>query len=451
MKLGLIGHNRTLKIVKNIMSQSFPEIETTEIIMDTTDIASVVSFIKANEHHFDGLLFTCKEPYDLVNMAIISKKPWMYIQYDSMRLLTGLLEASYVYGYDISKISIDSYSEEDILTIYKNLKIPIERLSLHVCHNIPVNNDYLTKIQDFHRKNYELGNVSVCITGIAAVYEYLSGLGIPCIILTPTKQSIEEAIRYYDIKKRSKLQKNSDIVVLAIERDLPDEYALIRENEYQLSLEAMKVSEEIYRFSQRIQAAVIEKEMGQYMLFTTKPLFEMETEHLQKINILTRQDMVQFGTLSIGIGYGETPRESKYNASLGLLKAKKKGGNQAYKVENNQYYGPIVPVHEPYNSSEAKIDGHFQEIATKAGLSLNSIIKFQTIMDINNKDTFTPSELAKAFGVSLRSMNRLLEKLIDNKYARIVGHSMINPAGRPSRIIRLIFNPPDKEESLKNR
>ena len=99
--------------------------------------------------------------------------------------------------------------------------------------------------------------MNVCITGISGVYEYLSGLGIPCIVLDPTKQSIEEAIKYYDIKKRSKLQKNSDIVVLAIERDLPDEYALIKENEYQLSLEAMKISEEIYRFSQRIQAAVM--------------------------------------------------------------------------------------------------------------------------------------------------------------------------------------------------
>ena len=71
------------------------------------------------------------------------------------------------------------------------------------------------------------------------------------------------------------------------------------------------------------------------MLFATKPLFEMETEQLQKINILTKQDMVQFGTLSIGIGYGETPREAKYNANFGLLKQKERrkpgiqGGKQS--------------------------------------------------------------------------------------------------------------------------
>ena len=305
MKLGLIGHNRTIGIVLKIMTQSFPYIEITRIPMDTTDITPVVSYIKANEQNFDGLLFTGKVPYDLVNMAIISKKPWVYIQHDTSRLLSGLLEASFLKGFDIRRISIDSYSEEDVYRIYENLKIPAEQLSICIYENINLDNDFLLNIQNFHRENYEKKNVNVCITGISGVYEYLSGLGIPCIVLDPTKQSIEEAIKYYDIKKRSKLQKNSDIVVLAIERDLPDEYALIKENEYQLSLEAMKISEEIYRFSQRIQAAVIEREIGKYMLFATKPLFEMETEQLQKINILTKQDMVQFGTLSIGIGYGK--------------------------------------------------------------------------------------------------------------------------------------------------
>lgn len=441
LKLGLIGHHRTIEIVQKIMAQAFSDVEITEIPMDTTDIGPVVAYIKANEHHFDGLLFTGKVPYDLVNMAIISKKPWMYIQHDTSRLLTGLLEASFIRGLDIRKISIDSYSEEDVYHIYENLKISEESLDIYICKNLPLNQEYLVNIQNFHRKNYEKGNVAVCITGISSVYEYLVALDIPCIVLDPTKQSIEEAIRYYDIKKRTKLQKNNDIVVLAIERDLPDEYALIRENEYQLSLEAMKISEEIYRFSQRIQAAVVEKEIGKYMLFTTKPLFEMETEQLQKINILTKQNMMQFGTLSIGIGYGETPRESKYNASLGLLRAKKKGGNQAYKVENNQFIGPIIPVNESSGSPADQIDGYFQKIASATGISLNSIIKLQTIIDINKTNSFTPLELAKLYGVSLRSMNRLLEKLLDNNYAKIIGHNMRNSVGRPSRIIRLDFNP----------
>lgn len=108
-------------------------------------------------------------------------------------------------------------------------------------------------------------------------------------------------------------------------------------------------------------------------------------------------------------------------------------------MENNQFLGPIVPVHASSGSPEDQIDGYFQEIASMTGISLNSIIKLQTIMDINKKNTFTPLELAKIYGVSLRSMNRLLEKLIDNNYAKIIGHNMRTSAGRPSRILRLNF------------
>ncbi len=441
MKLGLVGHRRTIGMVTEIMALSFADIEITEIPMDTTDITPVVSYIKANEHRFDGLLFTGKIPYDLVNTSIISQKPWTYIQHDTSRLLSGLLEASFTFGFDIRKISIDSYSEDDVYGIYENLKIPKETLDLHIAQNTIFDNDFLADTRRFHHENYRKKGSSVCITGISDVYEYLAGLNIPCVVLDPTKQSIEEAIKYYDIKKRSKLKKNSDIVVLAIERDLPDEHALIKENEYQLSLESMKISEEIYLFSQRVQAAVVEREIGKYMLFTTKQLFEMETEQLQKINILTKQNVMRFGTLSIGIGYGETAREAKYNANLGLLKAKKQGGNQAYKVENNQYFGPIVPLRASGETPADQIDGYFQKIASVTGISLNSILKLQSIMDRNKTNTFTPMELANLYGISLRSMNRLLEKLLSANYAKIIGHNMRTATGRPSRIVRLDFSP----------
>jgi hypothetical protein len=250
---------------------------------------------------------------------------------------------------------------------------------------------------------------------------------------------VEDALGFYDSKKRYKLERSSEIVVLAIERDLPDEHALIKENEYQLSLESMKISEEIYLFSQRVQAAVVEREIGKFMLFTTKYLFETETEQLQKINILTRQNAMRFSTLSIGIGYGETAREAKFNANLGLLKAKKQGGNQAYKVERNQYFGPIIPTSAQGSQASDQIDGYFQKIASETGISLNSILKLQAIIDRNKSNTYTPLELANQFGVSLRSMNRLLEKLIDARYARIIGCNMQSAAGRPSRVIRLNF------------
>lgn len=442
--LGLIGHQRTMDITSQLIEQYYTHIKVTKIPMNTMNTSEVVSWIKSNESGFDGMLFTGKIPYDLINTEMISKKPWVYIQHDASRLLSGLLEASLSQKYDITKISIDSYPEDEVYEIYKNINTEI--LDIQVSNNSIFHETFLEDIKAFHKQAFLQKGVSVCITGISTVYEYLTEHSIPCIALDPTKQSIEEALRYLESKKEFQNEKSSQIVVIAIERDLPNEHALIKENEYQLALESMKISEEIYHFSQRVQAAVVEKEIGKYLLFTTKYLLELETEELQKLNIITKQIVQRFGTLSIGIGYGQTAREAKYNANLGLIKAKKHGGNQAYKVENNQYIGPIRPStaqNEPINH----IDGPFQRIASTAGISLNSVIKLQTIIDQQKSDTFTSDELAKLYGVSTRSMNRLLEKLLDTKYAQIVGCNIRTRAGRPSRIIKLCLISPIQKAS----
>jgi transcription initiation factor IIE alpha subunit len=54
----------------------------------------------------------------------------------------------------------------------------------------------------------------------------------------------------------------------------------------------------------------------------------------------------------------------------------------------------------------------------------------------NIEDT-TSRELAQLYGVTLRSMNRILSKLEDHGYIEIVGKKKLSKKGRPSRILRL--------------
>ncbi len=432
----LIGHPRTLEIAMQLIRQYHPDIAAAPFEMSSMRTADIIAAIRAGEDAFDGILFTCKSPFDLINAEMISQKPWAYLNYDTAHLTSLLLQASVTHNYDISAVSIDSYSADDVGDVYRSLCIPAERLNLHLAKGPLFRETYIDDIKAFHEQCYNNKGVSFCITGISDVYQHLLARSIPCLPLNPTKRCLDAAIRRLNIKQGLARQENSHIVVLAIERDLPSEYALIHENEYQLALESMKISEEIYLFSQRIQAAVIEREIGKYLLFTTQTLLELETDSLKNIRIITQPDVRRFSTLSIGIGYGKTAREAKYNANLGLLKAKKHGGNRAYKVENNEYIGPITPsVTEEENAPY--LDGPFQEIALESGISINSVLKLQAIIDRQKKNAFTSNELARLFGVSSRSMNRMLSKLLDSNHAKIVGCNMRTQSGRPSRIIRL--------------
>lgn len=403
----------------------------------STEGETVANYIKKNEYIYDGLLFTGKIPYDLINSKIISQKPWAYVNLDSSQLLKVLLKAILKSGYDIKRISIDSFSKEEVDDIYEELELGDWGRDIYISDKKSFSPSFLLELEKFHYENFVNNKVSFCITGISRVYESLVKENIPCVILDPTLSSVKEALDILKLKMKIQRTQNDNIVVISVERDLPNEYALVKENEYQLALDSMKISESIYLFAQRIQAAVVEQEMGKYLLFTTKNLFEIETDRLQKFSLLDSHNTQRFGTLSIGIGYGETTREAKYKASLGLLKAKKGGGNQAYKVQQNSYMGPINPSVE--NSSN-NIDGVFQTIAFESGISINSILKIQLVMDQEKRDSFTSVELAKLYGISLRSMNRMVEKLISAGYVKIVGRRILSTAGRPRRVLKFKFN-----------
>ncbi len=440
LKLGLVGHHRTIAIVRKALYQYDPSVETTDIALDTMDIAPVVAFIKENEQAFDGLLFTGKIPYDLINTAIFSQKPWVYIRRDSAQLLRVLLEATYILHLDLNHISIDSYSEAEIHQVFADFSMPMGEIQHQVYNQSIYSDTFLSDLKAFHLNNYKQGRSAFCITGISGVYEYLTQNSIPCLILDPTFDGIRETLQLFQLKRQSRINENSQIVVLAIERDLPGDHALIRENEYQLSLDSMKIAEEIYLFAQRIQAAVIEKEIGKYLLFTTKNLFELETEQLQRLNLLTAKSALRYGTLSIGIGYGETAREAKYSANLGMLRARKSGGNQAYKVQQNQYFGPIVPM--PFLESDERdaMDDPFQKAASSSGVSLTTILKLHEIINREKTDVFTPLELSLLYGISIRSMHRLLEKLSKAGYVKIMGRNFSKASGRPSRLVKIKFH-----------
>jgi hypothetical protein len=437
MKIAIVGHHRMTEMVHDILRKTHPAVETETILLETEDTVPAERQIRQVEPLMDGLLFTGRIPFDLLNHVVLSHKPWAYVKRDAAQLLSALLKAVRTQGWKAEKVSLDSYEPEEVMEIFRH--IGASGTLPRVYGEPAFREGFLEDLIRFHQRNIASGKADFCLTGISSVYEALGIQGLPCMILDPSTESVRDAMQLLMLKRESRMAEERQIVVLAIEQDLPDEHALIRENEYQMALESMGISQEVYLFAQRVQAAVVEKEMGKFMLFTTKNLLEVETEQFRSFNLMNGKSGMRFGSLSIGIGYGETAREAKFNANLGLLKAKKGGGNRAYLVAEHQTIGPMLPKEPAAAEEYALLDGRFQEAALKSGVSLNTVMKLQGLMDFERKDTFTPAELAKACRMAPRSANRLLEKLIHGGFAHIVGSSVKSTAGRPCRIIRIAF------------
>jgi len=440
MKIGVVGHRRNIQRVEEVAAACYPDIETSAIVMDRKEqIPRTVQYLQAQETHYDGLIFTGKIPYDLLNRVMHSRKPWVYLEQNQSQFQRTLLEGVVHNRLDIRSLSIDSYTRERVEQAYGEIGVSSGELELCIADISIHDPRFLEKLQDFHRGNILEKRAGCCITGIAGVYEVLQGEGIPVMLLKPTVDSIRDAVQHLILKMESRISEESRIVVIACEMDPPHDYSLVGEDEFQMMLEKTRVTEEVYRFAQRIQAAVFEFEERGYYLFSTKNIVEDETGHLKTLSLLDNLARRGLSPVSMGIGYGETAREARLNARKGILRSRKEGGARAFAVDGGRFIGPIA-AGAAGKREKKMIDGRYNQIANRTKLSINTIFKIKCLMDEAGTDSFTSSELADRFGCSHRTMNRMLEKLEGAGCAEVIGSKMIGGAGRPSRIIRLILD-----------
>ena len=125
------------------------------------------------------------------------------------------------------------------------------------------------------------------------------------------------------------LDRGNRLAVIAIHIDALKE-SIPNNNDYRLSMEKLQVSREIHRFAHFLDAACIEQPPSGYFLFTTLPSSRMRQTITTTFSLLSNVAETTAFTLSIGIGYGETAAEAKYNALQGMEHSSASGGNRAY-------------------------------------------------------------------------------------------------------------------------
>ena len=438
-KIALVGHKRTMNPIADVIKRFYKDVEVVEIEYVLAEInESAIEYIKFQIEGLDGIIYTGYRPYAIINGAMGIEVPQSYVHHDQSILLQSILEAKTVMDFDIRSFSCDSYEAVDIQDAFKGFGFYSEELAHYTAPKNSISNNLVRDLYVFHKENYEKGRVSFCMTGVSMVYEKLNDENIPCILMQLTSEAIINAVNQLFLTMNAIESSESQIVVLSMEMDLPGEYSLIHDNEYQMLLEKSKVLEHVYKFAERLQAAVVETGSKNIILISTRQILETVTDKLNSMPILQTVSHKTAHTVSIGIGYGKTAKEAKNNAGLALNKALSMGGNQAFSYSDGKYSDPIYPDLGP---QEIKIivDPLYKTISEATGISVNNIYRLHCITEKLKKDRFTSGELSEAFGNTRRSMNRIIEKLEKAGYARVDGTRMMSDSGRPTRIIRLMI------------
>ena len=142
-------------------------------------------------------------------------------------------------------------------------------------------------------------------------------------------------------------------------------------------------------------------------------------------------------TIHIGVGCGETLPAAKELAIKARLRSQKEPGSSAYCLLANGVGQRILP--ERKIVSRVEMDERLLRVARRSGVSLQTVYRIYAFVTDRGNELFTARELAANMGVSVRSANRLIEKLEEARFVKVSGQAPTAEKGRPSRL--LLFDP----------
>ena len=364
----------------------------------------------------DALLFSGSLPYFyskklLDNLPI----PAVYLQQDETALAITLLQLSAHNQQELSRVSIDVREQSYIEHVLNDLDRSVELPFVHLLKD----DEKITTITSYHQTLSLQGKTDMAITSVHAVFEQLQQQNIPaCKMIDPEStilRSIEQA------KQQALLQKsNSAQIAVGIVNSI-----FPRQN----------IETSIAKIASIMQARWSVHD-GDFTLYTS--MGNIESAIKNKEFLSTFQSLAT--KVNMAFGCGESIIDATENANFALNLIQQSDGHCFYILDSNKR------LHGPFPQSDVAIEMKttepaLVEMAEKTKLSPANISKLMQYSLMRQTKQFTANDLALYLEVSRRTAERTLKKLVDYKYATVIGEEMTYRQGRPRALYEFNFPP----------
>lgn len=377
------------------------------IYQSPLDATEIVQNIKP----CDAVFFSGSLPYIHAKEAIDKLPvPSYYLKQDEAVITTTLLSIYYSNSTPINHISIDLIEPKLIQNVLEDigqLKQYPYMLKIDPTFN-------LEEVVQFHAKLQHTGKTSLAITSIHAVHQALQAERISVIRMLDPKNSILKGLE--DTKSMALLAKS--------------ESAKIAVGYIQLT-DTVNTEEILKKIAVTIQASFVQTEDRLYTFFSTLGNVQIALEN----NAIQSWFDLFSSPIKIAFGYGKTVIEATQNAKDALPYAAE---NTAYLMtDHKELLGPY-----PHNRQQIRLktnDPKLVQLAKETTLSPANLSKIMQFSRSHSSVEFTAQDLEGYLQVSRRTTERILKKLVDHGYARIVGEEMTYQQGRPRAIYEFSF------------
>lgn len=430
MKIGIIGPNTTVKVVKKVVERDIPDVQFAYACPEYYEESGELAAKFQNDGAVDAILFSGPTNYNYALRRVPPTVPWGYLPHSRTAALQAFLEAQAVYGSNLKAISVDRYDPQMLRVILE--ACGIQGTEIYRAPYSPEEPGFEHKLQEFHRDCYRRGLVSACFTSMEHIRDPLLAEGIPCIRTYPAEEVIREQIYHLQLRDFSARENSGKLAVIAIHFDyvFDDEQNLsIREWEKMQYQNTFK--ERIYSLAQRMEAAVFPQGMDHFFVVTSRDLlmnmFLKNGEHGKLMQFGRRTPEYQ---VWVGVGVGSTMLEAKSRANMALNRSTADRSGTSYLVEDEVHSLERLDADD---TPPAELSASY--FARRIGVSVETLDHLRQALDLEG-DTVTSEELAGRLDITVRSVNRIIALLEEAGCITAVGKRSTGK-GRPARVMKI--------------
>jgi len=360
----------------------------------------------------DAILFSGSLPY-LASKEVLAAipVPAVYLKQDETEIAATLLSIALQGPLRLSALSIDVRDP----AVLENV-LAASAPSVHEPVVFTLEEDYsLQEVIDFHIRSRESGAVQLAVTSVHAAYDRLQTLGIPAVRMISVKSSF---LKTLDVLCQEALYHRSEtskaaVGFLQMRNGSPADPDLIRRLSHLLHARSVD-SGDIVRF------------------YTTQGAIRMAA---MLPEFAEAADAAE-GQLAFGCGHTVAAAEDHAVSALQYMRTDHPAG--LYLLDENKNLQNLLHhTEEPIGLRVT--EPVLAEIVDATALSPAVVSKLALFGQNRQTMQFTANDLAEFLGVSRRTAERTIKKLLSFDYACTVGEEMTYRQGRPRSVYELCF------------
>lgn len=380
----------------------------------------------------DVCLFTGPLPYDIARQADVLHVPATFVPLSDAALYRALLEGFMDHSFDLTKVSIDTLSQQEIEEAYAEIDIPVNCVRGHPYQAA----ESASQVAAFHLRCWRAGEITAAVTCIRSVWQLLREAGVPVLRVLPTQASVRAALRTVGLMGMGSHLADAQIAVAIVEFTVPSAPAgerpgLYWRDESRLPLHQLLLSE-----ARRLDAVVQPFEERGFLLVTTVGTLAAGTDGFRSAPFVDRIHRELGIGVSVGVGIARSVGAAAERADQALVRARENGA-RGFAVSSGASF-LVVPGRGESPAPASPASKRREDALRLLRRLVRALETGRAGMPADDRYVVVTEEVAGALRTTLRTARRNLQLLSDEGLVWVLPANRTPQPGRPRRRYRLI-------------